>query len=298
MPSRPPVAAILAFWLGTAGLVFYRDAWPRLFGSGPPPIAIDLEDEARSSAGAATGIQWRLMRGDQKIGRLTTRMVHVDADDTFQFTSKYSGVQLDFGSVRVQIPELTTTVRVTRSGDLREQSMEGKLSAQLNVGGRYVPLADSEAKVEGRVEGGRLLGRCDLKTPLGPINRDLDPVPVPSGHALNPLQPVSRLADVHPGRRWVVQEVNPIEVALGALIKGQLDQHGVGLPERKREPLVAEVLSSPKTTRWKDEDVSCWVIEYRRGDATARTWVRRSDGKVLRQEALLMGERLAIERIE
>ena len=127
MPSRPAVAVILAFWLGTTGLVFYRDAWPRLFGSGPPPIAIDLEDEARS-AGAAVGIQWKLLRGDQKVGRLTTKMAHVDADDTFQFTNTYSEVRLDFNvldtQVRVHVPRLSTTTRVTRSGELREQPAE------------------------------------------------------------------------------------------------------------------------------------------------------------------------------
>ena len=90
--------------------------------------------------------------------------------------------------------------------------------------------------------------------------------------------------------------MNPLGEAIAALFQ---EKFGAGLPERKREPLVAEVLSSPETTRWKDEDVSCWVIEYRdRGEARARTWVRVSDGKVLRQEAFLMGERLAVERSE
>jgi hypothetical protein len=220
-------------------------------------------------------------------------MVHIDADDTFQFTSKYSSVRLDFGSVRVQIPELTTTVRVTRSGELREQGMEGDLV--LRFAGIDVK---ASAKAEGRVAGGRLVGRCEIRSPLGNVNREFEPVAVPSGHALNPLQPVSRFADVRPGRRWVVQEVSPLEDAIATLLTGVLAEHGLTVPERKREPLVAEVLPSPETTRWKDEDVSCWVIEYRRGDATARTWVRRSDGKVLRQEALLMGERLAIERQE
>lgn len=297
MPSRPAVAAILAFWLVTLAFAFHRDVWPLLFASGPPPIAVDLEDEARS-AGQAVGIRWKLLRGDQPIGRLTTKMAHVDADDTFRFASRYSNIQLDFAGVRVQIPEVTTTVRVTRAGELREQTMDGKLAVLMGVGGRFVPVAEAEAKVEGRVVDGRLIGRCDLKSPLGDIRRDLDPVPVPSGHALNPLQPVSRLTGVRPGRRWVVQEVNPLDEALAALVTARLGEHGVKVPERKREPLIAEVLSDPETMHWNDADVSCWVIEYRGGDARARTWVRAADGKVLRQEAFLMGERLAIERQE
>jgi hypothetical protein len=302
MPSRPAVAAILAFWLATLAFAFHRDVWPLLFASGPPPIAVDLEDEARS-AGQALGIQWKLLRGNQPIGRLTTKMTHVDADDTFQFATTYSDVRLDFdapgGRVRVQVDRLVTTTRITRAGDLREQTMDGNLKLlTAGRGGPFVPLAEAQAKVEGRVEDGRLVGHCDLKTPLGNVDRPLDPVPVPSGHALNPLQPVSRLTNVRPGRRWVVQEVNPLDEAVAALIKGQLGERGVNLSERKREPLIAEVLPTPEATTWNDADVSCWVIEYRGGEARARTWVRVSDGKVLRQEAFLMGERLAIERSE
>jgi hypothetical protein len=302
MPSRPAIAAILVLWLATLAFAFYRDVWPLLFASGPPPIAVDLEDEARSS-GAAKGIGWRLLRGDQKVGRLSTKMEYVDTDDTFRFTTNYSDVRLDFAAlnivVRLQVPHLTTTTRVTRSGDLREQTMDGKLELLTSgKAGTFLPLAEAEAKVEGRVESGRLVGHCDLKTPLGNIDRDLDPVPVPSGHALDPLQPVSRLANVRPGRRWVVREVNPLEEAIAALFKDKLGELARSLPERKREPLIAEVLSDPEPTTWNDMPVSCWVIEYRGGDVRARTWVRVSDGKVLRQEALLMGERLAIERSE
>jgi hypothetical protein len=300
MPSRPVVAAILAFWLVTLAVVFDRDIWPLLFSSGPPPVAVDLEDEARST-GKAVGIQWRLLRGDQKIGRVTTKVVHVDTNDTFRFTTRYSQVQLSFGKVRFDIPEMTTTIRITRSGELREQGMSGKLVMQASDDGvRFVPVAEAEAKVDGWVENGMLYGRCDLKFPLlGNINQDLEPIPVPSGYVLHPLEPVSRLANLRPGRRWVVREVNPLEEAVAALFREKLGELAKGRPERKREPLIAEVLSDPKTMRWNDADVSCWVIEYRAGgEVRARTWVRVGDGKVLRQEASLMGEQLAIERSE
>jgi hypothetical protein len=52
----------------------------------------------------------------------------------------------------------------------------------------------------------------------------------------------------------------------------------------------------PQTLNVKGEDVSCWVIEYRRKEPVARTWVRASDGKVLRQEAFEKGESLTFER--
>jgi hypothetical protein len=289
MPSRPAVAAILAFWLAAAGYAFYRDVWPRLVSTGPPPIAIDLADEASQ----LVPVQWTLHRGDQKVGRLSTQIVHDDADDTFVFTHKYKQVQFDFGPARVLVPELVTTTRVTRSGELREQTMEGTLKVQTVAGGAgFVDLAEAKAKVEGRVENRVFVGRCDITSPLGNINRDLDPVPAPAGQVLNSLQPVSRLGRLRPGQRWVIHEVNPLAEAMAAVF-GKL-----GLPQPKREPLIAEVLPAPQPLDRQGGPVACWVIEYRNGDTKARTWVRVSDGRVLRQEASGFGERIAIDRDE
>jgi hypothetical protein len=291
MPSRPTVVCILAFWLATLGLVLYRDVWPRLAASGPPPLAVDLSDEASQFV----PVQWAVLHNDRRVGRLTTTMTYADADDTFGFTAKYTQVELDVANARLTITELVTTTRVTRAGDLREQAMTGDM--KLTVPG--VGNLRATAKVTGRNDRGTFVGRCEVASDLGNVSRDLPPVPVARGQALNPLQPVNRIADVHPGRRWVVQEVNPLDEALAALFKDQAGKQGIDLPERQREPLVAEVLSEPQTLARKDGDVvSCWVIEYRSGEARARTWVRVSDGKVLRQEAALMGDRIALEREE
>ena len=84
MPSRPAVVVIVVFWLATAGFAAYRDLWPRLVSSGPPPIAIDLVDEARASQQAPA--RWTIFRGDQRVGSLQTWMSYVEADDTFVFT--------------------------------------------------------------------------------------------------------------------------------------------------------------------------------------------------------------------
>ena len=62
------------------------------------------------------------------------------------------------------------------------------------------------------------------------------------------------------------------------------------------EVLYAEVASEPLGLLYKGDLVPCWVIEYRADQPVARTWVRVSDGKVLRQEAFGMGENLALQR--
>lgn len=299
MPSRRVVTLILIFWLSTVGFILYRDVWPRLAASGPPPMAIDLSDEASQFV----PVRWAVLRDGKKVGRLVTQMTYVDADDTFQFTHRYTHLELDFSGVRIAIPDLTTTTRLTRSGDLREQTMDGKMTVSLERRNgdkvEFDPLVQAHAVVEGRVEGGTFRGRCEIDWPFKPVRRDLDPVPVPSGQALNPLQPVNRISNIRPGQRWVVHEINPLDESLAALSKEEIGRFGLGLPEKSREPLIAQVRSTPETLALKagkGEEVTCWVIEYRKGEARARTWVRVADGKVFRQEAYGMGETIALER--
>jgi hypothetical protein len=180
---------------------------------------------------------------------------------------------------------------VTRLGSLREQSMIGKMT---------VAGLSAEARVHGRNENGTFVGQCAIDSPLFQFHRDLEPVPVKNGNALNPLQPVNRIVGIRPGQRWTVQEIDPLGEALAMVFKEKLASHGVRLPERERQPLLAEVGATPEPLAWGKtrETATCWVIDYRRGEAHARTWVRVVDSKVLRQEASLMGDRIALERDE
>ena len=286
MPSRPVVALIVLFWTATLGLAFYRDLWPRITASGPPPIAVDLTDEATQYL----PIKWKVLRGGKPIGTLTTKLAYQDADDTFEFTSQYKDLRFDVGTMSVVFPDVTTRTRVTRSGSLREQSMTGKLR-----------LGDlqAEAKVEGRNENGVFVGRCEITSPLFNLKSDLAPVPVKDGQALNPLQPVNRIAGIRPGQHWFVHEIDPLGQALAALFKEKFGQ-GLSLPESRKVALEARVGDSPESLVWgkSREEAACWVIEYRSGEARAKTWVRASDGKVLRQEATLLDDRISLEREE
>lgn len=296
MPSRPTVVVIVLFWAASVGWVGYRDVWPRLAASGPPPIAIDLGDEASQ----LVPVRWTVYRGDQKVGRLTSRMTYLDADDTFLLAHKYTNLTFDFGRVRTVFPDVTLTTRVTRTGALREQGMKGVMQVQLQTDAGHQTLAEARALVEGEVRDGVFRGRCDLDSPLLKVKRDLDPVPVPEGQALSPMQPVGRVAHVRGGQRWAVHEINPLRDAMSSVLKGFVGQQGFGLPEEKREAFIATVGDRPEPLAWgKDRaEVACWVIEYRGGDARVRTWVRTDDGRVLRQEATREGEQIALERDE
>lgn len=294
MPSRPTTLAIVLFWLATVGWVGYRDVWPRLAASGPPPIAVDLGDEASQ----LVPVRWQVLRGDKKAGNLTTRMTYLDADDTFRLTHQYSNLVFDVDRVRVVFPDVTLTTRVTRAGVLREQGMTGRMQVQLRTGAELLTVAEARAVVEGEVRGGVFHSRCDIDSPLLKTKRELDPVPVPDGQALSPLQPVGRIANVRAGQRWVVHEVNPLRDAMGALLKGFVGQQGVAVPDEKRDSYIATVGDRPEPLAWgKDkEEVMCWVIDYRSDAGRVRTWVRADDGRVLRQEATRDGESVALER--
>jgi hypothetical protein len=291
MPSRFAVAGIVAFWLVTTGYIAYRDLWPRVFSSGPPPVSIELADEARQNIPA----KWTLYRNGEKVGRLTTQMKYHDVNDSFQFTYRYTELKLEQGDVTLSAAEVVSDVWMTRGGELREQSITGKIKSSY----RGLDIAQGTIGVRGVVtKGDMLTGRAELKSGLLDIAGDLDPVPVPrGGQPLNPLQPVNRLGGVRGGLEWEVHESNPLQDAMSNLLKKKLAEHGIRLPEQKaKDSLVAQVGRTQQPLNVKGEDVMCWVIEYRRAEPVARTWVRASDGKVLKQEAFEKGETLTFER--
>jgi hypothetical protein len=287
MPSRRTIALILFFWLLTTGYVAYRDVWPRLFASGPPPVTIDLVDEAAQTI----PIRWTIYRGDKVVGRLSSHISYKADDDTFLFTSEYKKLELDAGLAVCTIPEATTVDRVTRGGDLREQTLEGTLE----VSSFGVKLGSANAKIHGNVIDGQLIAECDITSSLGNFKQKLDPVPVPEGQPLNPLLPVNRLTNVRPGRHgWHVEMKSPLKDAMDA-IKKKLQGKESGAAE-KRETLFAQVLPDQQELNWFGQSVPCWIIEYRQAEPVARTWVRVSDGKVMMQEAFLSGEHMTILR--
>jgi hypothetical protein len=119
---------------------------------------------------------------------------------------------------------------------------------------------------------------------------------------LNPLHPVNRITGLHPGREWTMPLIDPLADAAKAAFEATLSQllgRNVPLPlpdAAAPRSLHAAVLGEPQLLKLESGEHSCWVIEFRGDEFMARTWVRRHDGLVMRQDARGAGETWVLER--
>ncbi len=283
MPSRPWILAIIAFWIGTTGWTLYRDLWPRFKARDAPPFTIDLAEEAGGEHTAATwAVRWR----GQRVGGAKTWVQRHAPDDSYELHSKYKFHSFRIGVVEVQ--KMDSMHRVSKDGELRE--------VRANVTIAIAGFAEQmEATATGTVSDRRLTPRLQITSPLGNRQLEMDPVEVPAHHSmLSPLLPWNRLSDIQPNQRWQITVFDPLSDSLAAALPGMSGGQRI---------MEAGVREETDEDYWyvRGEKTPCHVIEYRGDDMKALTWVRKSDGLVLRQEAIrhegtAQEERLALER--
>jgi hypothetical protein len=290
MPARHHVLAILAFWLATTGWLFYRDLRPRLIPGQPPPFTIDLADEARALA-----IHWTVFKDGKDRGRAATQVSFDERDGTFLVGGEY---KLWPNTLRAGEPnqEVLSTYRVTPEGGLRaiHATIKFRLFGVEAVG-----------DFDGQVQHRRLTSHVEARAAGFPrsYTRELPAVPVAErGSVLNPLQPFNRLPGLRKGQSWRMPLVNPVADALSTLVPQQaatttfLDAEV--LPQTQLLEPIRIPDRSPPNWWWasRQSPVPCLVIEYTGDDTSARTWVRESDGLVLRQEVTQKGDNLVLQR--
>ena len=277
MPSRFFTGFILLFWAVSSGWFFYAEFWPQLRGGDPPPFTIDLADEARK---LSPSIEWEIIRGGEKIGRVTTNIHYREDDDSFELSGTVHDLNLGKASL-VRVVLMTNHYRVTREGQLLAVGAE----ANLRLFGGEV-----KATLEGQRVGNSFHVTLRLDSPLGKRELVLEPVPMSArGSALNPLHPVDRIRGLSLGMTWRIALVDPVRDALANLIPGM--QAGPSY-------LQARVLPQFGTLEWAGQEETCYVIQYSGESVEARTWVRVTDGAVLRQEARLNDDELILERVK
>jgi hypothetical protein len=295
MPSRPLTLAIVVFWLATVGWFFARDVWPHWRPGDPPPYTIELADEALRQM---VPVRWTFLRNGTKLGTIRTNLNYNESDDTFELSAFSKELKLaGLGFVEIQAEDYNDLIRVTRDGELRAMTTDVKLVVS-GLGPEFV----GHAHIEARMRRGRLERQFRLEAPiLGTFAPELEPAPPIRGSVLNPTHPINRINGLRPGQHWRQPLNDPrseiIKLALGRLMNGG---PAGSLPETAPVALAAEVLPQPQDLEWEGVAHPCLVIEYRgdlQGDEiTARTWVRQSDGLVLRQEVEAHGEKLVLQR--
>jgi hypothetical protein len=189
--------------------------------------------------------------------------------------------------------EIQSTYRVTREGELRQ------FAASVKFNFAYPVLMMNKMKVAGRIEGvvhdHRLTPRVEIDEPFE-YTLELGTVAVSQrGSVLNPLQPFNRIPGLRPGQRWRMPLVHPLDDVKAALAtKFPFVKTAATAPPF----LDAEVLPGPEfiDRGARNAGGMCLVIVYSSDEVQARTWVRKSDGLVLRQEVTKDGETLILQR--
>lgn len=289
MPPRFFSLLIVVFWLATSSWLVRKEVGPNVEAGQPPPFHIDLIDEG--PRGEAVAIRWGIYRvqgaGHKRIGRARTWVIYRDHDDTFEFHNEITQLQLaNIFTFQVKVPRMDSMYRVNRDGALQE------LAANVTVSVAGVELY---AKITGPVRERRFVPHCVVESQFwGRQEVAVDPVEVSgNGSVLNPMHPVNRLTKLRPGQRWRLPVVDPLFDVVGALVGKLAD---VPVPNLGPRVLDAEVLAEPQPFVWGNKEYECHVIEYKGDDVSARTWVRRSDGLVLQQEAGRHGNTVILQR--
>jgi hypothetical protein len=235
-----------------------------------------LADEARN----VPPIHWTVYRGDKKLGRAKTWIKYHEPDDTFEL---HELLELDLaiaGLVRVK--SMSGVYRITREGQLREISGDLTLASVLPGIG-----IEAMAHVDGSVRDHQFTPHCRIESPLLDQEVDLPPVEIrANGSVLDPLHPVKRVLGLRRSQQWRMPVVNPVGDAVSAYL-GRSNENRF---------LDAQVFPETKPLLWDGKEWPCLVIEYRGDDLTAHTWVRESDGSVLRQDATVWGDTLVFDR--
>jgi hypothetical protein len=288
MPPRWLSLLIVLFWLATSAVFFLREYWPYFEPDAPPPFAIDLLEETKSSA----AVSWQVLHGGSVILDARTSVEHNAKDNDFTLQATFRppfDQRQPSRMLGVALEHMTSSYRVNPEGQL--------LGLEATVQANYVPPFSlvrppapihAKANLHGSVAGGLFVGEYDVQIEGERVQTGKVSVPVSAqGSVLMPLHPVNQIRGLRPGQTWRVPVVDPLDDMLASLVPGG-----------RKDPvyLRAKVLPETKAFFWNNQDWECLVIEYTGDDMSARTWVRRSDGLVLEQQVTKAGDTLTLRR--
>lgn len=295
MPSRSITALILLVWIATVGWVAYERWLPWLRPSDQPVFALDLADEV-----APEHAMWTLYRKKQSIGAAETRIIPLK-DGTFELVNRLGEVEIKVALMTVKIRNFATHKFVNRDGELLKMHAVAKVEFKALGMGLNV-----NAKMNGVVVGDELIATCDFDSDLGKATEKLEPIILTNKRAQSPFQPLHRFPTLRPGQTWREANVDPVNDALNTAVERVVtrkiaEQFGGRMPIKLPTPktakeFIAEVQGEPETITHREKEYVCHLIIYKADDMVMKTWVQINDGKVIRQEASMMGDQLTMQR--
>jgi hypothetical protein len=202
MPVRHHVVAIILFWLGAMGWLFYREVRPRLWPNEPPRLTFTLEDEAQR---AKAPQQWELIWNGVDLGYTESRVDYNERDDTFALNSTIKLWTKDRSGGGRPAVVVELMYRVTRESELREIAATAVTQDKT-----------FRAEVRGSVQGGQFRPHVRIRVPKNPLlknmDKDLDPIRVAErGYVLDPLEPMNRLPKLRPNQHWEMPLSTPAD---------------------------------------------------------------------------------------
>jgi hypothetical protein len=308
MPPRYLSWAIIIFWLATASWFFYRDLWPRIHPEDRPPFSIDLAEEARTPSIVAG---WNIRHNGENIGRATTlwdvffngqsageayTLVRPHDDDGEEY-ELYTNMRLRrmFFAVNngeVHIRRMEEKYIVGADGVMR--SVDATFFIEYVDGGNVV--ASGAAHFSAKIENNQLIPEVHLDTPVGKFAPKAEPIELTSHlKTLDSMRLWNRLNGLQENQTWRLASFGTFGEAMPTAAKNFMPGLGSAIKIRYVE---AGVLGATDERRWDNRDVPCLVIQYRDQDEKelGKTYVRKSDGLVLRQEATYGDNTLTMER--
>jgi hypothetical protein len=277
-----------------------------------PPEAIRRRQ--RNLARPSPYTDWDVSRNREKVGRLTTWIVLLERDDVFELHADYreknappvnpektvSG-PVRPSPVRATVEEkgeqftpgrttgepgswddtppvrVHTIYRVDRQG--RFQGILARVESEGNS--ELFKSRPIKATLEGQVQNRLLSLRWSDSTPEVDLPGFATTQVSGRTGMLIPLHPLERISGLRAGEHWRVPLLDPSPIAS---LQG-------GAFLRYADAVVVE-----DELKRRSGSTPCVVIEYGGADAVPmRTWVRKSDGIVLRQDANLFGERVVVD---
>lgn len=268
MPSRWAQIVIVLFWLLMTTWLVRRDVLPVL-GFGELNYRQLIADRA-----VAESTHWLLFLDGERLGTAhSTVEPNVDGSHTLQSRTTLSSELLE------EENEAATQIVVKSKFHVNPVGRLEDFTLSLDVDG--TPM---KVRIDGRVEGDEIVMSSEGFSLLpGDARVKADPDML----MLDMFAPMDRMPDLRVGKKWLTRTINPLSV-----IFSPAQLFGGGKP--KFDVVRHEVVGMEPAV-WDNRSWQCYVVAHYHSSSSGKTWVRVSDGRVLRRQVPVAGYLLTVE---